>query len=489
MIRFAHASLVVSTALFGLGFLAAGCGGGGHSGGFFIPTTPTITSINGSTNPSTPTNVTMEVNGTGFGTVPGTVRFVQGGTTVNVTPTTSGAWTNTSILVLVPATLTAPGTATVTVITAAGTSNPATINLVVAPNFSPSNQVWTNAPALPQATRAEGAVSVLASSTQTAYVYVIGGNNGVANVTTVLVATVTSAGAVSAWTATNPLPAARAFPAVAEADPTVAPVATGTAYLYVIGGQQTASDAPGGTNTVYVGTVTLSTGAVTWAANPTALPETRLAAQAVVANGFIYVTGGLSATGTPITAVASAPINANGTLGAFTETGNGILPASGTAFHQSFAFGGFLYDVGGDSAATQTPFVNGAPTTGTATFYAPIRDGVVGTWAATAGQPNKSRSKFAVVQSFGQLAIYEGLYNGNAGSSEGEVSSVAANGNLNSFNGLTGANAPGLNTYNLAGVTTPLVTSGTTTKPIWLLIGGDIPATPGSPVATVKQGP
>jgi hypothetical protein len=468
--------------------VASGCGGGGGGGGGFSGGTPAITSVNGSTSPTTPVNVAIEVDGTNFGPSPGSVKFVQGATTLTVVPAAS-AWSNTSIIVDVPTGLAAPGSASVSVLTSTGaTSNAVNVNLVVAPSFSPSNQTWVTSTALPAALRGHQAVSVLSSSSTAAYVYVIGGNNGTANQSTVSLATVTNAGAVSAWSAAASLPAARAFAAVAEADPTNASVANGTAYIYAIGGQAAAADAPGGTNTVFVGTVTLATGAVSWATNSTTLPETRLGAKAVVSNGFLYVTGGLGANGNPIAFAASAPINANGTVGNFTEAASAYLLGGGIAFHETFAFGGFLYVVGGDLTASMNPYAATLPS-GATTQFATIRQGVIGTWSATSGQPSKARSKFALLFSFGQLAILEGLYNGGVGSSEGQISSVTATGDLSSFNGLNGSNSPGLNTFNLAAVSTPLVTTGAPTKPVWLLIGGDNPAAPGTPVSTVKQGP
>ncbi len=475
----------------GLGVLlvaSTGCGGGGGGGGGFVGGTPAITSVNGSTAPATPVNVSLEVDGTNFGAAPGSVKFVQGATTLSVVPAAS-AWSNTSIIATVPTGLAAPGSATVTVVTSGGaSSNAVAVNLVVAPSFSPSNQTWVVSTALPAALRGHQAVSVLSSTSTAAYVYVIGGNNGTTNQSAVSLATVTNTGALSAWSAAASLPAARAFAAVAEADPTNAPVPAGTAYIYAIGGQATAADTPGGTNTIFVGTVTLATGAVSWATSSTTLPETRLGAKAVVYNGFLYVTGGLGTSGNPISFAASAPINTNGTVGNFTEASSAYLLGGGIAFHETFAFGGFLYVVGGDLAASMNPYAATLPT-GATTQFATARQGVIGTWTATAGSPNKARSKFALLFSFGQLAIYEGLYQGSVGSSEGEVSSVASTGNLSSFNGLNGSNTPGLNTFNLAAVSTPLVTTGAPTKPVWLLIGGDNPAAPGTPVSTVKQGP
>ena len=90
---------------------------------------------------------------------------------------------------------------------------------------------------------------------------------------------------------------------------------------------------------------------------------------------------------------------------------------------------------------------------------APIRRGVVGQWTSTSS-PIKPRSNLALLVGFGQVMIYEGLY-GNT-NFEAERSSVSADGALTSWGGQTGGSIPGLNTFNTAGVTSPILTSSQT---------------------------
>ena len=473
------ATLLVGTAT----TLVGGCGGGGGGNKGFLGSTPLISNINGSTSPASPVNVAIEVNGTNFGATTGKVRFQQGTSPpVDVAPATSGAWTSTSILVTVPGSLAAPGSVSVSVLPVGGSQSGAVnLNLTVTPAFSPSSITWGATTALPGAVRAHAALALPTSPTS-AWVYVIGGNDGTANVTSVLVASLDQNGNVGAWQATNALPAARAFHAVAFSAATNSSVPVGQTFIYVIGGQQAASDAPGGTSTVFLGTVNLSNGSVTWATSPTALPEARMGCKAAISNGFVHVTGGLNPSGGAIAQTASAPISANGTLGTFTENTPTSNVPNPVAFHETFAFGGFLYVIGGDLGPQTTPFNVASSLATNNTWFAPIRQGVVGAWQASS-KTVKSREKGSLLFAFGQVLHYEGAY-GNT-NFEAERSSVNSDGSLGSFSGLTGGSNPNLNTFNQAGVSSPILTTGN--SPRFLLIGGDSAATPGTLTNAVSR--
>src|SRR5215471_2182995 len=117
----------------------AGCGGGGTS---TPPPVPQIQNINSSTTPTSPVNLPIEINGSGFQAAPGKVVFTQGSVSATVVPN-SGGWSDTGIVAVVPASnFTLPGTVSVTVVTTGGTSNAANLNLIQTLNFSPSNLAW-----------------------------------------------------------------------------------------------------------------------------------------------------------------------------------------------------------------------------------------------------------------------------------------------------------------------------------------------------------
>src|SRR5216684_1127951 len=94
-----------------------GCGGGGSSTP--PPPVPSISNINNSTTPTSPVNLAIGNNGSGFQAAPGQVIFTQGSISATVTPA-AGGWSNTSIVAVVPSgngptNFTVPGTVTVTV--------------------------------------------------------------------------------------------------------------------------------------------------------------------------------------------------------------------------------------------------------------------------------------------------------------------------------------------------------------------------------------
>jgi len=463
--------------IFFLGLIVAvavsGCGGGGSS----VPP-PSISNINSSTTPTSPVGLPIEINGTGFQAAPGKVVFAQaqGNISATVVPS-AGGWSDTGIVVVVPdgngtTKFTLPGTVSVTVVTSGGTSNAVNLNLIQTLSFSPSNLVWTTTTALPKALTGLRAIGVQGSTSTTAFVVVTGGSDLLTNSTTVLSNTLKADGTVGAnWTTitTNPLPSARAHHAMAEADDTNSLVAAGKRFIYAIGGQQASTDAPGGTNTVFMASVDPTTGAVgTWTALASTLPQQLVGMSATVYNGFLYVAGGLTTVGMPSAAVFSAPINSDGTLGTWTTATNALPTA--TAFGTMFAFGGKLYFIGGDPNMSITPNLQGVGINSNNVYLASALRGAVGTWTLNTNLINKGRAKGILFAAFGQVILGEGIYNGSPGSSEFERSTVNPDGTLAPWNGLTGSNVPSANVYNAGAFVSPLISPAQT--PRFLLLGG-----------------
>jgi len=455
-----------------LGAWLTGCSGGSAPPPLPVPK---IQNINSSTTPTSPLGLPIEINGSGFQASPGKVHFVQGSTALDVVPA-AAAWSDTGIVAIVPATLTAPGTVSVTVITSGGTSNAVTVNLVAAVTFNPSGMGWGTTTALPKAMTGLRAIGVPGSTSTSAYVVVTGGYDGTANTTTVLTNTLNADGTVGAtWSsAANPLPATRAHHALAEADDTNSLVTAGSRYLYVIGGQQTSTDAPGGTNTVYIASVTASSGAIgTWTASPNNLPQALVGTTATVHNGYLYVAGGLAAgNNVPTTAVYSAPVNSDGTIGAWTTfTGANTLPTA-RAFGSMFVFGGVIYYIDGDPNNSSAPNTQGVGDKNV--YFASAVRGSIGTWQVNANSTIHDRAKGVLFTAYGQVIAAEGVYTGAVGSGEMETSTInganTSNVALNPWGGLTGVTIPSANVYNASGFTSPLVT--TTFSPRFLILGG-----------------
>lgn len=451
--------------------LLSGCGGGSKE------PVPQIQSINSSTTPTSPVNLPIEINGSGFQKAPGKVVFKQGNISVTVVPN-SGGWSDTGIVAVVPAgngstNFTLPGTVSVKVETSGGTSNAVDLNLIQTLSFSPSNVVWTTTLALPKPLTGLCAIAVPGATSSTAFAVVTGGYDGTANSNVSYSINLNPDGTVGSstnvsWTTilANPLPETRAHHAMAEADPTNSLVATNARYVYVIGGQKLTTDGPGGTDTIFMSSVDPTAGTIpTWQALTSTLPQQLLGVSATVYNGYLYVAGGLTTGALPSNVVYSAPINSDGTLGTWTTATNALPTA--TAFGSMFAFGGKLYFIDGDPNNSTTPNDQDLGTDNV--YYATITRGTVGPWALSQ-TTTKGRSKGSLFAAFGQVIVGEGIYNGNPGSSEFERSTVNADGSLASWNGLTGSQVPNANVYNAAAFVSPLISP--TQTPRFLLLGG-----------------
>ena len=471
------------TIMAGVTFLA-GCGGGGSGSSTPPPAKPQIQNINSSTTPTSPVNLPIEINGSGFQSTPGKVTFVQGSISVDVTPAAS-AWSDSGIVAQMPAgngttSFTTPGTVNVTVTTSAGTSNSVSVNLVPTFSFNPSAMSWSTTMPLPMPLTGLRAVGVPGMTTTSAFAVVTGGFNGIANTSTVFAINLNQNGTVgsatnSSWTviSTNPLPVTLAHHAMAEADDTNSSVPVGQRYIYVLGGQIHATDTSG-TNTVYMAPVNSTTGAVgAWTALTSTLPQALFGLCATVHNGYLYVAGGIGATGAPVNTIYSAPINSNGTLGTWTTSSNSLPTAR--AFGTMFVFGGVIYYIDGDPDANILP--NNQNVGDTHVYYASAVRGVVGAWTENANSTIHNRAKGILFNAFGQVISGEGVYTGSiTGSGEMETSTINANNTtnvaLNSWNGLTGSSSqvPKANVYNAAGFTSPLIS--VTNAPRFLILGG-----------------
>jgi hypothetical protein len=457
------------------GTFLSGCGSGSST----PPPVPQIQNINSSTTPASPAGLPIEINGSGFQAAPGKVNFKQGSNSIDVVPAAS-VWSDTGAVAAVPATLTAPGTVSVTVVTSGGTSNAITLNLVGTITFNPSAMSWATTMALPKPMTGLRAVGVPGTSSTGAFGIVTGGFDGTANTNTVWANNLNQDGTVGSttnttWTTitTNPLPGTLAHHAIAEADDTNSLVAVGKRYVYVIGGQVNSTDV-GGTNTVYVASVDSTAGTVgTWTASTNTLPQSLFGLSATVHNGFLYVAGGLNTTGAPVSAVYSAPINADGTVGTWTTATNSLPTAR--AFGTMVVFGGIIYYINGDPNASISPNSQGVGDKDV--LYASAVRGVVGTWTLNGNLTIHDRAKGVLFTAYGQFIAGEGVYTGSVGSGEMESSSVNPNNTtnvaLNSWTGLTGSSAqvPKANVYNSAGFTSPLF-APTTNGPRFLILGG-----------------
>jgi hypothetical protein len=437
---------------------------------------PSILNINSSTTPSSPVGLPIEINGSGFQSAPGKVVFTQNSITATVVPSSSG-WTDTGLVVTVPSgngtsNFTLPGTVSVTVVTSGGTSNAVTLNLIQMLTFNVNNVTWAQTTPLPVALTGLRAVVVPGATSTSAFVVVTGGYDGTSNQTGVVSNNLNADGTVGAsWTSitTTSLPITLAHHGMAEADPTNSLVSANSRFVYVIGGQQNSTDAPGGLTSVYQASVDPTIGVVgNWTQlTNSSLPESLVGLAATIFNGQIYVVGGLHSDGTPSSDVFSAPVNSDGSLGTWTKQTN-AYPAA-VSFATAFGFGGKLYVIDGDPSNSTDPNAQGSVGTNAVNFASATR-GTVGTWTATA-TTIKSRKKHITWTAFGQVIAAEGVYSGSPGSLELERTVVNSDSTLASWNGITASsNQINANVYNAAAFVSPLLSS--TNTPRFVLLGG-----------------
>lgn len=96
------------------------------------------------------------------------------------------------------------------------------------------------------------------------------------------------------------------------------------------------------------------------AARPSSGPITpRSGHTSAVIGNYLYVVGGISK-GTPLASVERAPINADGTLGAFSIVGGATL-VTARHLHTSAVIGGYLYVIGGSDTVSPLGSIERAP--------------------------------------------------------------------------------------------------------------------------------
>ncbi|GAC1386779.1 MAG: hypothetical protein NVS1B7_7230 [Candidatus Saccharimonadales bacterium] len=170
-------------------------------------------------------------------------------------------------------------------------------------------------------------------------------------------------GTVGAWTATTSFTTARQLQRSV----------TYNNYMYIVGGQHVTSDTACNVSaSLYCSDVQFApinaNGTLgAWTAT-TSLPTPRSAHGLVTYNGFMYVLGGGNTA--QLNDVQYAPINANGTLGAWTATTSFTTARNE---HGALAINNFMYVLGGYGTATLNDVQ-----------YAPINaNGTLGAWTAT----------------------------------------------------------------------------------------------------------
>ncbi|MDZ7778425.1 MAG: IPT/TIG domain-containing protein [Gemmatimonadota bacterium] len=425
----------------------------------FTAVAPTLSFVNGATKPSGSSGSTVILEGAAFGDAqgPGRVLFSDGADgTVEADIASADDWTDSFILTTVPADA---ESGPVLVETGTGESESLPFTLSSGATFSPSAIEWTESEALPVAVSGHSATfaPIDDATGETVEHVFVGGGTGNDSVPSADLhySVIQSDGHVGTWQVGASLASGVTHHATVAATPFNSK-APGSGYLFVMGGVED----KGGQPVDAIHRIALNQDGSTEAAEPAGtLPMPLHSFGAVVFRSTVYIAGGATTDDEPVTRVYRAAIDSLGELGDWEELAS--LPEA-RAHHQLVGFGGFLYAVGGDSAAVSVDdpnFQDNETKLSTVAFSRiNLRSGLLDDgWSVSASEMQKSRSKHIALAAGGSLFVSSGLYAAaGTGSSENIFASINSDGTLGGFNGATGDNTllsvGGVNLFNTRGI-------------------------------------
>ncbi len=164
----------------------------------------------------------------------------------------------------------------------------------------------------------------------------------------------------------------------------------------------------------------------------TSLPANRAYPAAVPYNGKLYVYGGYTSGTAALDTVLYADINSNGTLGSWQTAGTTMDTA--VCRFGAVAYGGYLYAVGGATGTVASNCGNGSATMTNTLQYAPIlANGDVGTWTTSSNTFTTARKDpgFAIYGGYAYLSA--GTLDGSAGYRDTQIAKLGDNGDIGSW--------------------------------------------------------
>ncbi|MCL4392582.1 hypothetical protein M1145_00345, partial [Patescibacteria group bacterium] len=191
-------------------------------------------------------------------------------------------------------------------------------------------------------------------------------------------------------------------------------------YVYEIGGYN------GSANVATVDYAPINSNGTLGAwSSTTALPAATADATSVVYNGFIYEIGGCATSSCLTATVDYAPINSGGGIGSWSATTS--LPAA-TGNATSVVYNGYVYEIGGCSSCSGTTVAT--------VNYAPINsNGTLGSWTATTSLP--AATAYATSVEYNGYVYEIGGYNGSAYVATVDYAPINSNGTLGSWTATT----------------------------------------------------
>ncbi len=229
----------------------------------------------------------------------------------------------------------------------------------------------------------------------------------------VLLGNTSSGGDLSSWTATSSL--------YSSTSRTESGTAVANGYIYVVGGADS-----GGTpvNTVYYAKINSNGTLGTFATSSSTLPSAREGVAVVSANGYLYALGG-AATGGEVsqTSVYYAKINTDGSIGSWQTNTNSLTVA--LQDHGAFVANGYVYVVGG---------VDASSTTQDEVYYAKLNpDGTTGPWTTNSTVLTQARNDFGLVVIGGNVYVIGGEDTGGAATNTVYYAALNINGSIGSW--------------------------------------------------------
>jgi N-acetylneuraminic acid mutarotase len=265
-----------------------------------------------------------------------------------------------------------------------GSPTPAYLSSVTSAAVNPDDSLgaWTSMASF------TGARSGAGAAAWNGFLYLIGGQiNNTGFRADIQRAPINPDGSLGAWSNAGSLPTGRAYLGV---------VAT-QGFLYVTGGRSGA-----GQLTDVLMYPFNPDGSLGTMSTLSALPVKRQEHAVAAYNGYLYVMGGFNNTNQDLNDVQIAPINPNGTIGAWSAGAN--LPLAMDE-HAALAENGILYLLGGEDVA-------GTPRS--TVYFAPLyHDGHLGAWQSSPGFTS-ARIGHAAVASGGNLYLLGGSDSGGA---------------------------------------------------------------------------
>ncbi len=174
---------------------------------------------------------------------------------------------------------------------------------------------------------------------------------------------------------------------------------TNNGYIYVMGGNSSG----GASAAVYYAPINSNGSVGSWTTSSNSLPQALFGATSVVSGGYIYVVGGT--TGLSMSsAVYSAPINSNGSVGSWTTQAHSLPQTE--YYATSITYNGYIYVIAGTGS--------GIPDYVNTVYSAQLTSGTVSSWTTSGNTLPTALSGTTAVTNNGYVYVIGGQNNSSS---------------------------------------------------------------------------